>query len=49
MKRTFHGRVIETAMLLLGWPLALGFCFCYLAASVSLDIAGRLIGVWSES
>jgi hypothetical protein len=48
MKRTIPGRLIETAALLIGWPLALGFCFCYLAASVSLDIAGRLIGVLAD-
>lgn len=49
MKRTILGRLLETGLLLFAWPVALGWCFCYLVASVSLEIAGRVAGVWSES
>ena len=49
MKRSIFGRLFETGLLIYHCALAVGWCFCYLAVSVSREIASRVAGVWSES
>ncbi len=46
--RTLTARLVETVLYILAWPIALGFCGCYVAASVTLDIASKLLTVWGD-
>lgn len=48
MKRTIHGRLAETLLLMLAWPLSLAFVGVYIVCSVTLDITNKIITCWTE-
>lgn len=49
IKRTIHGRIAETLLLVLAWPVSLLFVGIYLTCSITLDIVNKIITCWSES